>query len=165
MKDTDKARLDLQNMKIRRELHLIKINGRRSKPLAAYVLTRAERRIFCHFLKSVQFSDGLALNLSRKVIEEQRKIYGLKLHDCHNLLKRILQIAVRPFLTKHIRETLLELAQFFQKLTAQILENKDLHALEEGVVLILCKLESILPSAFFTIMVHLCIHLPREAIL
>ena len=54
-KDTDQKRLDLQDMKIRRELHLIKTNGRCSKPPAAYALTRAERRIFCLFLKSVRF--------------------------------------------------------------------------------------------------------------
>ena len=77
-KDIEKARLDLQDMKIWWELHLIETNSRCSKPPAAYVLTRAERRIFCHFLKSVQFSDGFASNLSRNVIEEQRRIYGLK---------------------------------------------------------------------------------------
>ena len=152
-------------MKIRRELHLIENNGRCSKPPAAYVLTRAERRIFCQFLKSVQFQECYASNLSRNVIEEEGKIYGLKSHDCHILLQHILPIVVRHFLTKQIRDTLLELAQFFQKLTARTLKVKDLHVLEEGVVIILCKLERIFPPAFFTIMVHLCVHLPHEAIL
>ena len=38
-----------------------------------------------------------------------------------------------------------------------------LEKLEEGIVLILCKLERIFPPAFFDVMVHLMVHLPREA--
>jgi hypothetical protein len=30
---------------------------------------------------------------------------------------------------------------------------------------ILCKLEKIFPSSFFDVMVHLCVHLPDEALL
>ena len=70
-------------MNIRRELHLIESNGQCSKPPTAYVLSRTKRRTFCRFLKSVQFSDGFASNLSRNVVEEQGKLYGLKSHDCH----------------------------------------------------------------------------------
>src|SRR5690606_10684909 len=33
------------------------------------------------------------------------------------------------------------------------------------IILILCKLEKIYPPAFFIIMVHLCVHLPEQAIL
>ena len=134
---------------------MIENNGQCSKPQAAYRLTRADRRIFCQFLKSVKFSDGFGSNLSRNVIEEQGKIYGLKSHDYHILLQRILLIVVPPFLTKKIRDTLLELAQLFQKLTVWTLEVKDLYALEEGIILILCKIERIFPPFFFIIMVHL----------
>ena len=67
-KDTDKARLELEDMSIRRELHLIESNGRCSKPPAAYVLSRTDIRTFCRFLKSVRFLDGFASNLSRNVV-------------------------------------------------------------------------------------------------
>ncbi|KAL3538399.1 hypothetical protein ACH5RR_001765 [Cinchona calisaya] len=39
----------------------------------------------------------------------------------------------------------------------------DLDILEENAPLILCKLERIFPPAFFDIMIHLIIHLPKEA--
>ena len=42
---------------------------------------------------------------------------------------------------------------------------KDLQKLEVNIALILCKLECIFPPAFFDIMVHLMIHLPKEALL
>ena len=69
-KDIDKAKLDLEDTNIQRELHLIESNGRCSKPPAAYVLSQTERRTFCRFLKSVQFLHGFASNLSRNFVEE-----------------------------------------------------------------------------------------------
>lgn len=35
--------------------------------------------------------------------------------------------------------------------------------MKDDIVLILCKLEKIFPPAFFDIMIHLAVHLPREA--
>ena len=81
------------------------------------------------------------------------------------MLQRILPIGIRPFLTKDIRETLFELSKFFKKLTARTLLQKDLEVLEDGIVVVLCKLERIFSPAFFTIMVHLVVHLPHEAML
>ena len=42
---------------------------------------------------------------------------------------------------------------------------KDLEKMETDIITILCKLEMIFPPAFFDIMVHLVLHLPKEAIL
>ena len=39
----------------------------------------------------------------------------------------------------------------------------DLNTLQEGIIITLCKLESIFPPAFFTVMVHLMLYLPNEA--
>ena len=60
-------------------------------------------------------------------------------------------------------DALVELSGFFQKLCAKALYVTDLERLEEGIVIILCKLERIFPPAFFDIMIHLVVHLPREA--
>ena len=52
-KDTFKARQDLEDMTIRKELHLIKTcNGKYVMPAAYYILSKAERQGFCEFLKS-----------------------------------------------------------------------------------------------------------------
>ncbi|KAK1427928.1 hypothetical protein QVD17_16680 [Tagetes erecta] len=164
-KDTDKARLDLEDMNIRKELHLVRKNNRLVKPHAMYVLTKDERKQFCNLLKSVRFPDGYAGNLAKNVIVDQGKVYGLKSHDCHVLIQRIIPIAIRPFLTKQIRDALVELSQFFKKLIEVTLHMRELEALQEDIVKILCKLERIFPPSFFTIMVHLCVHLSQEAIL
>ncbi|XP_042415329.1 uncharacterized protein LOC122004519 [Zingiber officinale] len=164
-KDTFKARLDLQDMGIRSELHLKKVGDKFSKPYASYTLTLEERREFCQFLKSVKFPDGYAANISRNVNANDGKLHGLKSHDCHVLLQRILPVAVQKFLPKDICRTLIELCDFFKKLTARTLHLADLCKMEKEIIFILCKMEQIFPPAFFDIMVHLAVHLPREAML
>ena len=59
-KDTEKARLDLLDMNIRKELHLYKVGNKWKKPHASYTLSVDERRKFCQFIKSVKFPDGFA---------------------------------------------------------------------------------------------------------
>ncbi|TYK28599.1 uncharacterized protein E5676_scaffold2030G00110 [Cucumis melo var. makuwa] len=137
-KDTIKAREDLANLKIRKELHIQEIGNKRVKPHASYTLTAAEKVNFCTFLKSVKFPDGFASNISRCVNLKEGKIYGLKSHDCHVLFQRLLPIGgIQPYL--------------------------QLDKMQDDRVLILCKLEKIFPPAFFDVMVHLAVHLPWEA--
>ena len=162
-KDTYKARLDLADLKIRAELHLQPHGNKFLKPQASYTLTSDERKKFCKFLKSVKFSDGYAANISRNVNVKDGKISGLKTHDCHVLLQRLLPIGIRPYLCKDVCTTLIEFSHFFQQICAKTLCVKDLDSLLKEIVLILCKLERIYPPAFFDIMVHLAVHLPIEA--
>lgn len=69
------------------------------------------------------------------------------------------------YVDKEISTTLFELGNFFQDLCSRILRRSELEKLEERIIHILCKLEKIFPPAFFDVMIHLAVHLPREAIL
>ena len=46
-KVTTNARLDLQDLKIRKDLHLIKVGNRLVKPHASYMLTSSKKVVFC----------------------------------------------------------------------------------------------------------------------
>lgn len=61
-KDIDKARIDSENMGIRKELYLYKDGDRWMKPHATYMLTLANKQKFCEFLKLIQFPNGFASN-------------------------------------------------------------------------------------------------------
>ncbi|XP_062080195.1 uncharacterized protein LOC133784947 [Humulus lupulus] len=165
-KDNLKARMDLQNLNIREELWLKNdpSNNKLEKPYASYTLTSEECKDFCKFIQSVRLPDGYASNISRCVTDND-KLGGMKTHDCHVLLHKILPAALLPFLTDNIRGTLIELCQFFQKICAKTLQISDIEELRDGIVIILCKLEKIFPPSFFTIMVHLCVHLPDQVLL
>ena len=60
-------------------------------------------------------------------------------------------------------DTIAELSLFFQKLCARTLLVKDLEALQDGIIITLCKLESVFVPTFFDDMIHLVINLPFEA--
>lgn len=91
------------------------------------------------------------------------KISGLKSHDCHVLLQRLIPIGVRGYLTKEVNEVLFELGDFFKELCSKTLKEADVERLDKNIPIILCKLEKIYPPYFFTLMVHLTIHLAQEA--
>uniref|UniRef100_A0A2N9GFL9 Nudix hydrolase domain-containing protein n=1 Tax=Fagus sylvatica TaxID=28930 RepID=A0A2N9GFL9_FAGSY len=165
-KDTDKARMDLKKMNIRQDLHLKECpDGSYVKPQAIFSLTLKERDGFYEFLKSVKYPDGYAANISRSVNTRNSRLSGLKSHNCHVLLQRVLPIGMRGFVDKDISTILFELGSFFQDLCSRSLRRSDLENLEDRIVLILCKLEKFFPPAFFDVMVHLAVHLSREAIL
>ncbi|WOH08702.1 hypothetical protein DCAR_0728148 [Daucus carota subsp. sativus] len=164
-KDNLKARKDLQDLNIREELWLRqKTNNKYEKPHASYTLTKEECKSFCQFIRSVRVPDGYASNISR-CVTDNNKLKGMKTHDCHVLLQKILPVALLPYLTKNIRGTLIELCQFFQKICAKTIRISDIEELRQGIVIILCKLEKIFPLSFFTIMLHLCVHLPDQVLL
>lgn len=93
------------------------------------------------------------------------KIHGLQSHDCHILLQRLLLVGMRSYLDKDVCIALVELSIFFQQICAKTLNVSNLERMEKEIVLILCKLERIFPPAFFDVMAHLVVHLPREALL
>ena len=84
------------------------------------------------------------------------KIIGLKSHDCHVLLQRLLPIGIRSFLRKDVCTVLVELCKLFQDLRSRTLNVLDLDRLDNWIVLIY-------PPSFFDVVVHLVVHLSREA--
>ena len=81
------------------------------------------------------------------------------------MLQRVLPVVIRPYLGRHVADALVELSRFFQMICARELKKSDVRQMQSDIVMILCKLEMIFPPAFFTIMVHLCIHLPEQVLL
>ena len=116
-------------------------------------------------MKSIKYSDGNAANLSRCVTLKNGKLSGMKSHDYHVLLQRLFPVGLCGYVDKELSTTLLELGSLFQDLCSKTLKQSDLKKLEDRGVLILFKLEKIFPPAFFDVMVHLAVHLPREAML
>ena len=164
-KDTYKARLDLESMGIRKELHPIRNEETIHLPHACYVFNKMERMTFCKLLQSIKLPDGFASNISRCVNNKDWRIQGLKSHDCHVLLQCLLPFALRGCLEKNVSSCLIKLCTFFKELTSRSLNVEALQELDSQIPIILCRLEMIFPPAFFDIMVHLIVHLPSEALI
>ncbi|RVW29139.1 hypothetical protein CK203_102563 [Vitis vinifera] len=150
-------------MGIRDQLHPIQRGNRVILPAACYSLTSNEKKEFCKFLKEVKVPDGYASNISRCVQVNERKIFGLKSHDCHVLMQQLLPLAIRGVLHKNVCAVIVELCSFFKQLCSKVLKTDQLEHLENDIIVTLCKLERIFPPSFFDVMVHLPIHLASEA--
>ncbi|XP_050217509.1 uncharacterized protein LOC126668348 [Mercurialis annua] len=151
-----------KTMGIRKELHLQQKRNKFFMPLACYTLPKPERRKFCEWLQSIRLPDGYASNLSRCVSVQDCKVMGMKSHDYHIFLQRLLPASICGSLRSEVYTALSELSSFFKELCSKTLKRSTVKKLQSDIILIICKLEMIYPPSFFVVMMHLAIHLPRE---
>ncbi|KAM6586702.1 hypothetical protein CsatA_009307 [Cannabis sativa] len=162
-KDGLNSRLDLVEMGIRQSLAPEKKGERLYLPPACFTLSKKEKQTVCKSLANMKVPDGYSSNIKNLVNETELKLMGLKSHDCHALMQHLLPIAIRSVLPKNVRECLTHVCIFFNRLCGKELELDKLDALHEHVVKTLCNLEKFFPPSFFDIMIHLMVHLVREA--
>lgn len=163
-KDNYKARLDLADMGIKSELYLRrKGDDKYMIPPACFHMTALEKDGFLQVLWDIIVPDGYASNISHRVNLKERKISGLKNHDNHILMQQLLPIALQGSLPSHVIRPLIKLACFFKKICSKILTVSNIASAEADIVVTLCELEKLFPPSFFTVMVHLVIHLATEA--
>lgn len=115
----------------------------------------------CEWVKKLKLPDGYASTLSRCVDLQEEKLFGMKSHDCHVFMQRLITIAFKTLL-KPIWNTLTEFSQFFREISSPLLKEDNLREMEKNILIILCKLEQIFPPSFFDSTEHLPIHLPFE---
>ncbi|KAK9936382.1 hypothetical protein M0R45_013227 [Rubus argutus] len=162
-KDGVNARKDLQDMQIRKDLHPELRGNRTYLPPAPWTFSRSEKKKFCKRLYDFKGPDGYCSNIGKCISLEECKIIGLKSHDYHVLMQQLLPVALRGLLPKGPRNAILRLCAFFNKLCQRVIDREKIAVLEEEVIETLCRLERFFPPSFFDIMVHLTVHLGREA--
>jgi hypothetical protein len=162
-KDSEKARLDMQNLGIRQDQHPVVENGKYTLPPSLYSLGRDQKKMLCTFLQGVRMPDGYASNIKRCVDVNGCKVSGLKSHDYHVILQKLLPLVARHILPEAVVRPLVELSRFFNALCSKELVQTDMDKLSSSIAETLCKLEMIFPPAFFDIMIHLPVHLAEEA--
>ncbi|KAI5316413.1 hypothetical protein L3X38_036120 [Prunus dulcis] len=163
-KDMIKARLDLERMGIRRGLWMNRDSDKARRDLAFFSMKPNDKKEFLKFVSSVK-SDGYASNIARCVNVDGGKFTGLKSHDCHVFMQRLLPVGIRHLLPEDVVKPIMLLSRFFSQLTAKTLRRTDMFKLRHDIVQVLCKFEMIFPPAFFTSMMHVMVHLPEEALL
>ena len=87
--------------------------------------------------------------MGRCVDMKKLKLFGMKSHDCHVFMQRLIPIAFREILPLNVWKVLTELGLFFKELNATTIKIDDMVRLENDIPLILCKLERIFPPSFF----------------
>lgn len=99
-KDNIKSRLDLPAICRRPDLEL---NRDGTMPVPIFRLSNAAKRQFLFWLKNdIKFPDGYASKFSRCIDEASLKLHGLKSHDCHVIMQRLLPFAFSELLPKSV---------------------------------------------------------------
>ncbi|CAL2228558.1 unnamed protein product [Prunus armeniaca] len=140
-------------------------NDKARRDLAFFSMKPNDKKEFLKFVSSVKFPDGYASNIARCVNVDGGKFTGLKSHDCHMFMQRLLPVGIRHLLPEDVVKPIILLSRFFSQLTAKTLRKTDMFQLRHDIVQVLCKFEMIFPPAFFTSMMHVMVHLPEEALL
>ena len=158
-KDHIGARRDMQELGIRSALHPVG----NEIPMASYTLDDRGIYALLDWLKTLRFPDGYVSDLARNIDMNKHSIFGMKSHDCHVFMQRLIPIAFRELLPVPVWEALTELSLFFKTITSPRLKTSDMMKLESEIPVILCKLENIFAPSFFDCMEHLPVYLPYEA--
>jgi hypothetical protein len=156
--------LGLIYLGIKHELQLREEENTHVMPRARFTLSKEQKVAFMNFLREVKFPYGYASNISRCVSVDGTNLQGLKTHDCHIILQRLLAAGMRGLLDKDIYEAIADLGKFFKELCSKVVNKDVLAEMKHEIPIILLKLEKKFPPAFFDVMVHLAAHLPEEAL-
>lgn len=109
-KDNLMSRLDLPSICAREELHIM-TNGK--GPTPKYRLSPAAKEVFFQWLlSSIKFPDGYASNLRNCVDSQEERLSGMKNHDCHIFMQRLLPFAFAGLLPKDVHESIARISVF-----------------------------------------------------
>ena len=104
-KDNAKSRADLQLYYKRNELDRDSLTGK--YPKACYTLDKRQKEVLCDWLKNIKFPDGYVSNLARCVDMRKFKLFGMKSHDCHVFMQRLMPVAFHELLPSKVWEAIL----------------------------------------------------------
>jgi hypothetical protein len=108
-----RARLDMRHLGMRKDQHPVFENGMYTLPATLYYLGKDEKTLLCKCLAQVKMPDGYASNIKRCVDGKGCMVTGLKTHDYHVILQKLLPLVVRNILPEIVVIPLIELSRFF----------------------------------------------------
>ena len=110
-KDNAKLREDIKEFCSRPELHRDETTNK--FPKACYRLEKDANEALYKWLKVLRFPDGYASNMGRCVDMKKHKLFGMKSHDCHVFMQRLIPIAFHELLIGNVWQALTEISIFF----------------------------------------------------
>jgi hypothetical protein len=111
----------------------------------------------------LKFPDRYAANIKWAVNVDTSKLNGLKSHDYHIIMERLLLVMLHGYLDTDLWEMFTELSYFYRQLCAKQVSKMMMQKFEKEILILVCKMEKIFPPGWFNAMQHLLVHLPWEA--
>ena len=82
-------------------------------PRACYTLSKQEKQKFFDCLYGIKVPSGYSSNIKNYVSLAEKKLVGMKSHDCHVMMQVFLPIALLGLLPSHVSEPIVKLSLFF----------------------------------------------------
>ena len=103
-KDNPKSRVDLATLCNRpnQEMQPPSCGKTWRRPKADFILKKDQRREVLEWIKTLLFPDGYAANLKRRVNLGTLLVNGMKSHDYHIWIERLLPAMVRGYVPEHV---------------------------------------------------------------
>jgi hypothetical protein len=137
------------------------LNDNSKPPRALFCLTSKDKIEVMRWMKKIPY--GYAAGLKRAVNLKTGKLTGLKSHDFHILIERIIPVMFRGYMLDAMWQAIVVLSYFYRQICAKEISKNMIEKLEKEIPVLLCKLEKIFPPGFFNPMECLLIHIPYEA--
>jgi hypothetical protein len=94
----------------------------------------------------LKFPDDYVTDFRRSVNLKSGKLSGVKSHDYHIFMKRLLHVIFHGYLNDDVWKTLAELSHFYRQLCAKEIKKGMMEKLEKEISVLICKLENIFPQ-------------------
>jgi hypothetical protein len=137
--------------------------GNLTRPRAPYCLKPVERKEILSWLKKLKFSNHYASNIKRAVNVSTGKPSGLKSHNYHIIIERLMPIMFRGYFNADMWKIFDELSYFYRHICAKKVSKAIMQKLENEIKVLVCKMEKIILHGWFNVIQHLLVHLPWEA--
>jgi hypothetical protein len=163
-KDNMNARKDLADLCDRPSLEArANAMGNLTRPHAPYCLVSKDRTEILKWLKTLKFLDRNVSNIKRVVNVGTGKLNGLKSHDYHIIMERLLPVMFCGYFNADLWKMFTELSYFYMQIWAKQVSKMMMQKFEKEIPVLICKMEKVFPPGWFNAMQHLLVHLPWEA--
>jgi hypothetical protein len=130
--------------------------------MGAILFEAGRKKDILKWLKKLKFSDHYAANIKRAVNVSTGKLNGLKSHDYHIIMKRLLPVMLHGYFDTNLCKMFAELGYFCRQLCAKQVSKMMMQKFEKEILILVCKMEKVFPLGWFSAMQHLLVHLPWE---
>ena len=113
-------------------------------------------------LEDIKIPERYSSNISKHVNSKDVRLDGLKIHDYHVLMQKLIPVAIRRMLLKNVRMVVIHFCNFYRDICMKRLLKKDVKKMKARAVTILYDLEKIFLLSFFIVMMHLTMHLAEK---
>jgi hypothetical protein len=131
-KDSLQCRMDLQDMKVRTELHPLTLPvGKKKLPVASWSLQTKEKERLLRLFHELKVPTGYSSNIRRIANMKDMKfnMSCLKAHNCHVIMTQLLPVAIKGVLSVKVRGLIIKLCSFFNAISHKVIDPNELKKL------------------------------------